>query len=274
MRRMILAVALAGSAHVAQAADMPDFSNFALRGPVNTGVVNWQGYYIGGQGGYGSTDMNFTGSNSAMMARLLDGTAIENGMHVSQWPLFNGSTSRHQTSFGGFVGYNGQWDDTMLGVEANYMHGTFSGASTATASRISGVALGDGAIHAVTASSTKSMSISDMGTLRGRAGYVVGNFMPYMFGGVALGMADVSGSVRVSDQWGADQAAALAATPVILTASNVQHGQFIYGYAAGLGTEVNLFGNVFGRAEWEYVKFTSSVNTTINTIRGGIGYKF
>jgi opacity protein-like surface antigen len=274
MRRIILAALLAGSAYAAQAADMPDFSNMPLRGTLNTGVVNWQGYYVGGQAGYGSTDMNFTGSNSAMMARLLANTAIEDGMQVSQWPLFNGSTSQHQTSFGGFVGYNGQWDDVMLGVEANYMHGTFSGSSTATVSRISGTVLSDNNFHSVTASSTKSMSISDMGTLRGRAGYVVGNFMPYMFGGIALGMADVAGSVRVSDQWGLTQAAALAATPAILTASSVQHGQFIYGYSAGVGTEVNLFGNVFGRAEWEYVKFTSAVNTTINSVRAGIGYKF
>lgn len=274
MRRMILAAVVAGSVHGAYAADMPDFSNMPLRGPIYSGPVNWQGYYIGGQAGYGSTDMNFNGSNSGMMARLLDNTVIENDMHVSQWPLFNGTTSRRQSAFGGFAGYNGQWDDVVLGVEANYMHGTFSGSSSATASRISGTTLSDGDIHAVTATSTKSMSISDMGTLRVRAGYAVGNFLPYIFGGVAFGLADISGSVRVSDQWGADQAAALAATPAVLTASNIQNGKLVYGYAAGLGTEVNLFGNVFGRAEWEYVKFTNEVNTTINTVRGGIGYRF
>jgi hypothetical protein len=28
------------------------------------------------------------------------------------------------------------------------------------------------------------------------------------------------------------------------------------------------------RAEWEYVRFTGSVNTGINTVRAGLGYKF
>ena len=43
---------------------------------------------------------------------------------------------------------------------------------------------------------------------------------------------------------------------------------------AGLGTEVKLVGDLFLRAEWEYVRFTSQVDTSINTVRAGLGYKF
>jgi opacity protein-like surface antigen len=28
------------------------------------------------------------------------------------------------------------------------------------------------------------------------------------------------------------------------------------------------------RAEWEYIRFTSSVDTNINTVRAGVGYRF
>ena len=35
-----------------------------------------------------------------------------------------------------------------------------------------------------------------------------------------------------------------------------------------------LVGGLFLRAEWEYVRFTSSVDTSINTVRAGLGYKF
>jgi outer membrane immunogenic protein len=28
------------------------------------------------------------------------------------------------------------------------------------------------------------------------------------------------------------------------------------------------------RAEWEYLRFTSSIDTNINTVRAGLGYKF
>ena len=35
-----------------------------------------------------------------------------------------------------------------------------------------------------------------------------------------------------------------------------------------------LFANLFVRAEWEYMRFTAPVDTTVNTVRAGIGYKF
>ncbi len=35
-----------------------------------------------------------------------------------------------------------------------------------------------------------------------------------------------------------------------------------------------LYGGLFARAEWEYVRFTGPIDTNINTVRGGLGYKF
>jgi len=248
-----------------------------LRGPVgiSRGVVNWQGFYAGGQAGYGSADMNFSSSNSAMIAQLLANTNIENEMNVSSWPLLGGKTNTHQSQVGGFVGYNSQWDDVVLGVEANYMHGTFSGASVSAPVSRGMLLTSDSLYHIVTVNSSKSISISDMGTIRARAGYVWGNFMPYVFGGAALGRGNIYSAVSVSDQKGADSAAAQAATPVTLSASDGISGKMLYGYTAGLGTEVMLFGNVFARAEWEYIRFVNAgADVNINTVRGGLGYKF
>ena len=47
-------------------------------------------------------------------------------------------------------------------------------------------------------------------------------------------------------------------------------------WTAGLGLEYCLWGNVFMRGEWEYVRFMSVENTTVtmNSARAGIGYKF
>jgi opacity protein-like surface antigen len=275
MRRVVVATLLAGLAQAAHAADLPDFG--ALRGPVgySSSVVNWQGVYGGGQAGYGSADVNFAQSNSALIARLLSGTVIENDMQVSSWPLAISKTTVHQTLYGGFVGYNSQWDDVVIGLEANYMHGNFNANSTASMGRISGAALSDTNFHDVNATSSKSIAISDMGTIRARAGYVVSNFLPYVFGGVALGRANISSNVVVSDRWGATQAAALAATPAVLSATEATGGKMLYGYAAGLGTEVMLFSNVFARAEWEYLRFVNAgADVNINTVRGGLGYKF
>lgn len=276
MRRLILAVAMAAAVQGAQAADLPDFP--VLRGGLSEGlsrtVTIWQGYYVGGQVGYGSTDMDFSKSHSGITSRILANTVIENDMQVSQWPLALGKSSQRNSAFGAFAGYNAQWEDVVLGVEASYMHGKFSGNSSSTMSRISAGPLSDGDIHAVTATSTGSMEITDMGTLRVRAGYAYENFLPYMFGGVALGNANIVRSVTVSDQWGATEAAALAAPAAIVSGSEAQHNHLLYGYSAGVGVDMMLWGGLFARAEYEYVRFTGAVDTSINTVRGGLGYKF
>ena len=43
---------------------------------------------------------------------------------------------------------------------------------------------------------------------------------------------------------------------------------------ARAGARAGLWGGLFARAEYEYVRFTGAVDTSINTVRGGLGYKF
>ncbi len=129
MRRLMLAAAMLGTVSAAQAADMPDLP--VLRGGftdgLSTSTVNWQGYYVGGQAGYGSSDENFNGSNQTMTATMLANTVIESELGVSQWPLNLGKTTGRTNGYGAFAGYNGQWDDVVYGLEVSYMHGTFGG---------------------------------------------------------------------------------------------------------------------------------------------------
>jgi outer membrane immunogenic protein len=278
MRRLLLAAVMFGTAAGAHAADMPDFLRGSLSG-APAPAVNWQGYYIGGQAGYGSSDENFNGSTSNIISSLLADTLIENEMGVSQWNLGLGKQSARSSGFGGFAGYNSQWGDVVLGLEASYLHGSFGGAASASESRFD--TLSDNMVHAVTATSQSAIAISDMATLRARAGYAYGSFLPYLFGGVALGDADITRSVTVQDAFGPTLASAAAAcsTPgspncAILNSSQAQHGHLIYGYSAGAGVDINLIGGLFMRAEWEYVRFASQVDTSINTVRAGLGYKF
>jgi opacity protein-like surface antigen len=118
------------------------------------------------------------------------------------------------------------------------------------------------------------MQITDMGTIRVRAGYAFGSFLPYMFGGFALGNANINRSVTVSDRFGATLALAQAAPAATLHASDTQGNHLLIGYSAGAGVDVNLIGGLFARAEYEYVRFTGSIDTNINTVRGGLGYRF
>lgn len=70
MRRLLLAAMMFGAVTGAGAADMP-----ILRGGFTEGVArpttNWEGFYIGGQAGYGSSDENFSGTNANMLPRCL-----------------------------------------------------------------------------------------------------------------------------------------------------------------------------------------------------------
>lgn len=275
MRRFWFVAAMLGSASAAHAADMPDLP--VLRGGFTDGLTtsrpNWQGTYIGGQVGYGSSDENFNGSTSNMMAALLADTLIESSMGVSSWNLGLGKASQRTTGYGAFIGYNGQWEDAVLGLEISYLHGSFGGSASASERRVSTTALSDGLFHDVTATSTSAINISDMATFRGRAAYAWGCFLPYMFAGFALGNADIVSTAHVQDRVSATQFGTYTAL-VPLDSTDAQHNHLIYGYTAGLGLDVNLVGGLFMRAEWEYIRFTSQVDTSINTVRAGLGYKF
>jgi outer membrane immunogenic protein len=274
MRRFLLVAVMFGAVSGAQAADMPDLP--ILRGAFTDGLTtsraNWQGFYIGGQGGIGESDMNFKGATRTVAAHLLSGLEMEQQQQISAWPIM-GKVSTRGTGFGGFAGYNSQWDDVVLGVELNYMHGKFGGSQTDSMSRF--FTLPSGYTDGVTNQGTATMAISDMGTLRARAGYAVGSFLPYMFGGVALGQADIVRTAHIfGTQVNANAAPQFRNVPFDVSATDGQYSHLIYGYSAGLGVDVQLIACLFLRAEWEYVRFTSTIDTNINTVRVGLGYKF
>src|SRR5262245_33970204 len=118
MRRFMLVAAMLGSVSAAQAADMPDLP--ILRGAFTDGLTssrtNWQGYYIGGQADYGTITSKISPSINADM----QATFVSPGPTYNWQPL----TAAPSTSagYGAFAGYNGQWDDVVLGIEANYSH--------------------------------------------------------------------------------------------------------------------------------------------------------
>jgi opacity protein-like surface antigen len=112
-----------------------------------------------------------------------------------------------------------------------------------------------------------------MGTLRIRGGYAVGSFLPYLFGGIALGQANITKTAEITGTQ-VNQSAPFQTINVNLSATDGLYSHLIYGYSTGIGVDAMLCAGLFLRAEWEYVRFTSSVDTSINTVRAGLGYKF
>jgi outer membrane immunogenic protein len=269
MPRFLLAAAILGTTACAQAADMPDY----LRGSYGPVTTNWRGFYLGGQIGYGSSDEKFGGSSvdGILLANLTAGSVL-NQMGLSA-PDAVGGSSAQTTGYGAFAGYNWQWEDAVLGVEMSYLHGNFNGSVSAIKSFASAGALTDGNFHDVTVTSISTLEITDYATFRGRAAWAWGCFLPYAFGGFALGNANFTNTVNLQDSVSAAAVGPFTQLPPV-SASDVTHNHLIYGYTAGLGIDINLTAGLFMRAEWEYVRFTTSVDTNINTVRAGLAYKF
>jgi opacity protein-like surface antigen len=267
----LLSVVMCVAVSAAQAADLSDLP--ILRGAYTEGLstskVNWQGVYVGGQGGIGTSEMNFAGVTQQLASRLLANTAVENFGGIAELPL-GSKTAVHGNGIGAFIGYNSQWDDIVLGLEFNYMHGKFGG-SQIDSSTPRFFAAGGGFTDSAVSQAIASVSISDMATLRARAGYAWGVFLPYMFGGVALGHADI---VRTARVFGDQVSPTLVDFPYDVSSTDAQNNRLIYGYSAGLGVDVMLISCLFLRAEWEYVRFTTVIDTNVNTFKGGLGYKF
>lgn len=270
MRGVLLAVAMFAISASAHAADMPDF----LRGSVGEPTVssNWQGFFVGGQYGYGSSDEHFSGSNTSMLNTLIANNVIQQ-MGVGQWNLQLGGVSARSSGYGAFTGYNWQWTDVVLGAEMSYMHGSLGGSVSAAQQFASAGALSDGLFHHTTVTSTSTFAVSDYATFRARAAYAYNCFLPYAFGGFALGYADVSTSARIDDFVSPIAGGPFVASSTLIGAHSGEN-HLVYGYTAGLGIDINLMAGLFVRAEWEYVRFTQQVDANINTMRLGLGYKF
>jgi opacity protein-like surface antigen len=273
MRRFLLAAVIVGTATAAQAADMPDFLRGSLV-PAVSARPNWQGFYVGGQASYGAADMDFTTSGQDLLKKLLNNIDIEDQFKLSSWPLQQ-KTNTQNSGFGGFFGYNVQWTDVVVGVELNYIHGKFFNSSSGAQARTFFFPTD----YQTTAnvSSSSSMTIKDYGSLRVRGGYSWGCFLPYLFGGVALGQADIhrQADATLFYRYVGSQIPPLPDIgPSSHSMTDDANAHFIYGYSGGLGVDMMLFANLFVRAEWEYMRFTAPVDTTVNTVRAGIGYKF
>ena len=241
MRRFLLVAVVCGSAGVAQAADMPELP--FLRGSFTEGLsatsVNWQGSYVGGQVSYGSVTSKVpSGLNNDL--RNFYPMVPPPGVAYDWEPL--GSAHGNATGYGAFAGYNSQWDDVVVGFEANYIHDGFRSAANSVGSTYAG-----GVLESVT-NSNATVKLSDFGSLRVRGGYVWGCFLPYLFAGTGFGSQTVDRTVSASPP------------PLVAGTSAASQTKLVFGYSAGVGIDIMLVGGLFARAEYEYRRVTSDQN--------------
>ena len=135
----------------------------------------------------------------------------------------------------------------------------------------------------MTVSASGNLDLTDFGTARGRAGYVIGNFLPYGFIGMAVGRASysVTTRARLSQQNSPDALAVhpnVHATCQTFSFSNSagQNNAVLWGYTVGAGLDWALTPNIFARGEFEFVQFAPISNIAVSVASGrvGAGFKF
>lgn len=134
--------------------------------PAHAGDKDWSGPYVGILGSYSTNDLD------ASLAKI-DGKAI---------PGLTQSTSVDGGLFGIQAGYGKQIGQFYVGVETDWQWGDLD----------QDISNAGGAFHT-------TYSMDQIGTLRGRLGYIVGSFMPYVTGGVAIERGTIGAYIPGAD---------------------------------------------------------------------------
>lgn len=268
LMRLVAGAAIAASAAgTAVAADMPEFLRGSLAPLLPTPTyVNWSGVYFGAQASYSNMNTDFGNSSNAIgqwIAHTLRNSQLEDNYHPEQWVSMPSDLS-NSASYGAFIGYNMQWDQLVLGVDLAYNR--MASMRTSAVDAIGRVVTNPD--DTVTIYGRSSMELVDYMTLRGRAGYAFGQFLPYGILGIAAGRFNYStyAQLQVSGQ---DNLG-----PVSMNQS--KNDAVAAGFVTGVGMDVALLPNVFLRGEWEFIAFSelSGIRSTLNTARVGIALKF
>ena len=267
----------------AGAADWPLRGSLAPQQPA---YARWDGAQIGVEVGWGNFRNDFGNSTSPLVAFILRNTTAEAEFAPSTWTTLSSNTTNGPV-FGGYIGYNMQWDQLVLGVDLGYKYANIATGANDSISRQ--FTTSSQFQETVSIDARAQMKLMDYATLRGRAGYAWGQFLPYAFVGAAVARLDVVRSATVSyTRHDIPDAVPITVppTPPITPEADFHFGPqtrgmnrkgvFAYGYAGGLGLDVALLPNVFVRAEWEYVQLipVEDFKIHIGSGRVAVGIKF
>jgi len=262
------------AATLADRAIAADWPGDSLRGSLAPIYARWDGWQFGVQAGLLNLRTNFANSTSSQVAFILRNTVQESEFAPSSWTTVSPDET-NSALFGGYLGYNVQWDRLVLGVDLGYNY--VSSAQTTAGDSISRqFVTSDQFDNNVAINAQATMKLIDYATLRGRAGYAFGQFLPYVAIGAAVGRFNYATTVTVHSQGVPIPPAPGVPFDTIDTVSIGKNNAFVGGFAVALGSDWAITPGMFLRAEWQYVVF-ATVNgsrNNINTGQLGIGARF
>jgi outer membrane immunogenic protein len=238
MKKLIIGAAFAAMSYAsAFAADLPMQTYKSAPAMVAT-VYNWTGFYVGVNGGYG------WGTQDPLIL-------FSNRFDRSSFNINGGM-------FGGTIGAQIQQGYVVLGLEGDLDWANIKGTGISTPT-IGGLGL----INPITLN--LATNTSAVGTVRARVGVAMNNWLFYATGGGALVKSSANGTSFAGVACGT-----LGVFP------NCAASGWRPGLAAGLGAEWGFAQNWSLKLEYLYIaSMGSGVSTDhINTVRGGINYRF
>ena len=221
----------------ALAADMP------LKAPPPPPVpaYSWTGFYIGADGGYG------WGNSS--------GTLTD---HLGRFPLAY-SFNLAGPFAGGFVGGNYQFNQLVVGAEADWQSSNLTGNSGSLP-----LPANTAVLYLV------SSNVKDYGSVRGRLGLALDHWLFFVTGGWAFG------------SWSTSYSSPPGVAPFYTNSASSTEG-----YTFGGGAEYAFTNNFIGRVEYRHTDLGSTAYVSVpsnsaelgnkiilNDFRAGLSFKF
>lgn len=229
MKRLFLIVACLLALTLSSRLMAADMEPPYFKAPPAPILYNWTGFYIGVNGGGGSSSQNFSGTQ----VTPLGSTA------------FSGGDGLGGALAGGHIGFNYQFpSNIVIGVEADadwsdYTNSGTAGCSTFTTGAFTGLPAG---------CATNSETLNDFGTVRGRLGYAWDRVLFYGTGGWAWGKS--SGNSTTNCLGVGCPGASLA-----FTGGTASFNDSFSGWTAGGGVEFAFLPNWTLRLEYLFLDF-------------------
>jgi outer membrane immunogenic protein len=232
MKKIILSTVLAGIGSTAALAADLGARTYTKAPAMMESVASWTGFYIGGDAGYG-----FNGSSSGVT------TNIAGLLPLAYEAKLKGGFG------GGFVGYNYQIQQFVIGIEGDWQGASVRGTSA------QGFVTNSGGV--VFGPYVETSKVKDFGSLRGRLGVTFDRLMVFGTAGWALGGFSTTYSFNGSP---------------FLTSDH----RTTDGWSAGAGLEYAFASNFLGRVEYRHTDLGKAAfsSPAVNQIEQGNSVKF